>query len=385
MTEQEEIQQRLAEVLAQHSSYLHRASTATVNQILTLIDDTGSELAREIHARLDNLSPAELTAFASGRYTTSRLEGLRNVIEAWAEALGSRIDAVFAADGLALAGYEASYMASLLSPEATAVTGAAVYEAALAQPVLGELVEDMLSGIAERARRQVYSTIRQGVTEGQSSAQIIKALRGTPALSFKDGVLQVAKNQADSIVRTARAHISSAAYDETYRALGVKTLVWSAMLELRTCSRCAPLDGRRFAIDKPHPKNPLHPRCRCTLIPLIADEQMGERPFVRALKVTGRDGNTGYRSIGRMTPKQREAAGLEVGQVSAKTSFAQWFDTLPERFQREWLGPAKFKLYKDGGYTIDRFSDPRNRAYTLDELRQQDAATFRELFGDDGL
>lgn len=380
-------QQILVEALAQHSSYLHRASTATVNQVVALIDESGVAMIRDIQDRLDGLTPAELTAFAAGRYTTLRVQALASTIESWASALAAQIDTLFAAEGLSLAGYEAGYMADLLGKATDSVaevtlSGAAALEAAMAQPVLGELVEDMLSGLAERAKQRVYASVRQGIAEGQTNAQIIKALRGTAALQFKDGVLHQLKVSADSVVRTARAHISSVAYDGIYRELGVKKVMWSAMLELRTCARCAVLDRKVFALDKPHPKNPIHPRCRCQLVPLISDEQMGERPFVRALRVVGRDGQAEYRSIGRMTEKQRKDAGLQVGQVSAKTSFAQWFDSLPERFQREWLGAARFKLYKEGGYSIDKFTDPLNRTYTLEDMRRLDGETFREVFGD---
>lgn len=380
-------QQILIEALAQHSSYLYRASTATVNQVAALIDESGVAMIRQLQDQLDSLTPAELSAFAAGRYTTRRVQALASAIDTWATSLAAQIDTLFASEGTALAGYEVGYMADLLrqatdTAVAVTLTGATAYEAVLAQPVLGQLVEDMLAGLAESGRQRVYATVRQGIAEGRTNAQIIKALRGTAALQHKDGVLQPLKVAADTVVRTARAHISSVTYDGIYRQLGVKTLVWSAMLELRTCARCAPLDGKRFDIDKPHPRSPLHPRCRCQLVPLIDESMMGRRPFVRALRVKGRDGKTGYRSIGNMTPKQREAAGLQVGQVSAKTSFAQWFDSLPERFQREWLGPARFQLYKDGGYSIDRFTDPRNREYTLEELRAQDASTFREIFGD---
>lgn len=383
----ESAQQILVEALAQHSSYLHRASTATVNQVIALIDESGVAMIREIQDRLDGLTAAELSAFAAGRYTTLRVQALASTIESWASALAEQIDTLFAAEGLSLAGYEAGYMADLLgkatdtAAEAT-IAGAAALEAAMAQPVLGELVEDMLAGLAERGKQRVYATVRQGIAEGQTNAQIIKALRGTAALQFKDGVLQPLKVSADSVVRTARAHISSVTYDGIYRQLGVKEVMWSAMLELRTCARCAALDRQVFAIDKPHPRNPIHSRCRCQLVPLIDESLMGDRPFVRALRVKGRDGQAEYRSIGRMTAKQRQDAGLQVGQVPAKTSFAQWFDSLPERFQREWLGESRFRLYKEGGYSIDKFTDPLNRAYTLDDLRRLDGETFREVFGD---
>ena len=109
---------------------------------------------------------------------------------------------------------------------------------------------------------------------------------------------------------------------------------------------------------------------------------MGQRPYVRALKVKGRDDQAKFRSIGNMTKKQREAAGLEVGQVSAGTTYADWFASQSARYQREWLGDRRYRLYKEGGYSLDRFTDPRQREYTLDELRARDRETFAEVFGE---
>lgn len=383
--EREIAQRKLVAAVSQHSTYLHRASTATVNRLHELLDQTSGALMREIHEQLDALAAAELAAFARGKYTTHRLKVLRSTIDDWAREFAKQIDVAFTDDAKALAGHEANHARNLLAGVLTgvpkAMSDALAYRTAMETPVLGEFIRTTFQDIPERTRRQMYAVIRQGVTEGRSNSEIIRALRGTKALQYKDGILQSTRNAIDTAVRTARAHISNTVQEKQWRDLGVKTLVWTATLELRTCRVCAPLDGQRFSIDAAFAKPPLHPRCRCTLVPLLDDELVGRRPFVRAAKVTGRDGKTGYRSIGRMTKKQREDAGLKVGQVDANTSFSKWFADQPERYQREWLGWSRFKLYKEGGYTLDKFIDPRNKAYTLADLRQKDSETFREVFG----
>jgi hypothetical protein len=121
--------------------------------------------------------------------------------------------------------------------------------------------------------------------------------------------------------------------------------------------------------------------CRSVLAPSFDGEVMGQRPYVRSLKVKGNDENAKFRPIGKMTQKQREEAQLKVGQVAASTNYSKWFDNQPASFQREWLGESRYRLYRDGGYSIDRFVDPIKGELTLDQLRQRDAATFAELFG----
>lgn len=379
-------QEQVVTALARHTSYLHRASTAQVNAITKAIESLSTDMTREVADRLDNLTPAELSAFSRGRYTTDRLKGLRNVIDGWAVKMGETLNGMALGGFEELAGHETEFARTLLSESIegalpAAPTAAAAYASAVAKPVLGELVEDMLAEIPDKARKLVYSRVRQGISQGETNYQIVRALRGTKALNYKDGVLQTSRNDIERVVRTARSHVSTSAYEDTYGALGVEEIVWVASLELRTCKRCAPLDGRRFRLNEPHPRPALHPNCRCTLAPSFNGEIMGKRPYVRAMKVKGHDGESKYRSIGNMTAKQREAAGLEVGQVSANTTFSGWFASQGAAYQREWLGDKRYQLYKKKDYSLERFVDPIKGELTLDQLRQRDAATFAELFG----
>ena len=82
-----------------------------------------------------------------------------------------------------------------------------------------------------------------------------------------------------------------------------------------------------------------------------------------------------------MTRKQRDKAGLKTGHVSATATYSGWFAQQDSMFQREWLGPKRYELYRKGGYSIDRFVDPRGKEYTLEELKKRDAQTFKEVFG----
>ena len=65
-------------------------------------------------------------------------------------------------------------------------------------------------------------------------------------------------------------------------------------------------------------------------------------------------------------------------QVSTKTSFSEWFADMPASFQREWLGPVKYKLYSEGNYTIDKFVNKNTgKPYTIDDLKKMDKKTFK--------
>jgi len=57
------------------------------------------------------------------------------------------------------------------------------------------------------------------------------------------------------------------------------------------------------------------------------------------------------------------------GQVDAKITYPQWLKTQPAAAQKEVLGPARYKLWKDGRLKIDQFTDKTGRTLTLDELK----------------
>jgi hypothetical protein len=64
------------------------------------------------------------------------------------------------------------------------------------------------------------------------------------------------------------------------------------------------------------------------------------------------------------------------GQVSEKLNYSDWLRTKPADFQDEVLGAERAKLFRDKKVDIDRFTNDRGRTYTLEELREVDAALF---------
>lgn len=369
----EAAQRKIVEAVARHTAWLHRAATAQVNDVNEIIDKSGETLARLLNDRLDNLTPAELKAFTQGKYATSRLKGLRKELDKWTKALASEVtQASF--DGFEkLAGYEASYardtLAGAIEDELPkAPTAAAAMKAAKDSPVLGQMLDELVSDVTGPVKKRVYATMRQGISEGQTNQQIVRALRGTKALNYKDGALQTTRVAAERMVRTGRNHVSNTAYDETYQALGVDEVVDVATLDGRTSAYCASIDGRRHKVGTAHPTPPYHPNCRTMQAPSLDGDVMGKRPYVKAFKPVGK------------VPKSERPKNM-TGQVSAKTTYSDWFARQPASFQREWLGDKRYKLYRDGGYTIDKFVDPVRGKLTLDELRAKDRETFKEIFG----
>ena len=67
-----------------------------------------------------------------------------------------------------------------------------------------------------------------------------------------------------------------------------------------------------------------------------------------------------------------------IGTTSDKTNYKEWFNGESAAFQKEVLGPTKYKLWKKGDMKFDRFIDPTGKSYTIEELYKLDESAFKK-------
>lgn len=358
----------LLEVLTQHQAYLYRASSQSVNELLGLFNDDTNAMLSKLRDLLDELSDSEKIALAGGKYTTSNLREIRDLISQWFSNVNTSLPEAFAVSATAMAVYEANYIAKLYGAKIGKPDGEKLFSAAKKVPLAGgALVDDLLSRIAESSRQKVEYAIRDGINTGKTNQEIIQRIRGTKRLNFEDGLLNSTKSDIDRTVRTIRSHVANQAYLDSYKKIGFEYVRFVSVLDGRTSKLCASLDGTIWEINDPSKRvPPLHPHCRSILVPVDKDGQLvGERPFVmdeRKVKDIPKD----------------ERSQL-IGQLDANTTFKEFFKKTDDFFQKEWLGPKRFKLYKEGKFDFDKFFDPDGRLYTLDQLRSLDEQTFKML------
>lgn len=357
-------QDAILSAIAQHSAYSYRLSSGEVNKLITLFDKQSSEMVKELQNLLNELSDAERIALSGGRYTTPLLKDIRELFATWQSTLASSLPEAFAISATALAVHEANFASKIVGKKA-AIDGAKLFAKAKKIPVTGgALVDELFNKIKEDARVRVEHAIRQGITDGWTNQQIVQRIKGKKAFNYQDGILQQSRSDIDRVVRTARSHVSNVTYNDTYKALGVEKVVVCATLDGRTCMRCASLDGQEFDIDDPKKPNfPEHPHSRTVYMPKI-DDMGGERPFV-----------LDKRKVKDIPKGQRDNI---IGQTDSKTKFKDLLEK-NDSFAQEWLGEKRYKLFKEGGYKIDKFIDPLGRKYSLAELEILDKKTFKEL------
>ncbi|MDK2169998.1 minor capsid protein [Acinetobacter baumannii] len=358
----------LLEVLTQHQAYLFRASSQSVNELLTIFNDESTLMLAKLRDLLDELNDSEKAALAAGLYTTANLKEIRDLISQWFLGLNTSLPEAFAISATALAVYEANYTAKLYGGKIKKPNGEKLFTAAKKAPLVGgALVDDLLSKIAESARQKVEYAIRDGISSGKTNQEIVQRIRGTKRLNYEDGLLTSSKTDIDRTVRTVRSHVENQAYLDTFNKIGFEYVRFVSVLDGRTTKLCASLDGSVWEVnDLAKRVPPLHPNCRSILVPVEKDGQLvGERPFVmdeRKVKDIPKD----------------ERSQL-IGQLDANTTFKEFFNKTDEFFQKEWLGPKRYKLFKEGKFDFDKFFDPEGRLYTIDQLRKLDDQTFKEL------
>lgn len=78
----------------------------------------------------------------------------------------------------------------------------------------------------------------------------------------------VSYRQADMLVRTEMAHIQTSAAQQRYKDYGIQEVqVWADKDE-RRCEVCGELHQKRYPVNAAMPI-PAHPKCRCTIIPVV--------------------------------------------------------------------------------------------------------------------
>lgn len=360
-------QDAILSAIAQHSAYSYRLSSGEVNKLITLFNRQSNEMTKELQSLLNELSDAERVALSGGQYTTPLLKEIQGLFATWQSSLAVALPEAFAVSATALAVHEAAFAAKLVG-EKISLDGEKILKKAKKIPVVGgALVDELFDKIKDDARLRVEYAIRQGITDGWTNQQIVQRIKGKKALNYQDGILQQSRSDIERVVRTSRSHVANTAYIDTYKAIGFTHVKFVATLDGRVSRTCASLDQSMWEIESPKIRRPpLHPNCRSVLVGVDADGNLaGKRPFVMD-----------ERKVKDIPKDQRDGI---IGQLDANTSFKQFFDKADDFFQKEWLGEKRYKLYKEGNYSIDKFVDPLGRQYTLAELRVLDEKTFKEL------
>lgn len=378
----------LEDIMNRHLVYLQRLVPQLGREVIAIIDKNNPELRGEIASWLDknelfNLTKAQQDQIAVLRNKVFKLRG-GAISDASEKYQGDMLELaereqLWLANGVEDLGGEAMLLSSTSAlskmVERTPFTGATLNQ-----------IYDKLS-VDDTAR--VMSTVQNGLMNGLTSEQIQREIFGTAKQNHKDGILQHTRNYINNtntnsgVVRTTVNGVQNESKRLLYNANSdiVDKLQYSSMFDGRTSFICASRDGNIYRLGS-EPPLPAHINCRSQYIPDIDGLDIeSTRPYVsdvRTRKERERDFRSEARDRGvKIKTVRDEWKAKAIGQVSDKTTFKEWLPRQPVKFQKEYLGKAKYDLWKKGDLKLDRFTDPLGKNYTLDELYKIDSGAFK--------
>jgi SPP1 gp7 family putative phage head morphogenesis protein len=336
-----------------HQVQVQRLASGILAKLLPLLDRADEEIVSKLIVR---------GATLEGSFTSVRLGKLLDAIRKINHDAHVSVGKELRKELVEIAGYEAEFQRRLISSvlpiawDFVSPTVEMLKAAVTARPFQGRLLKEWVAELDEAKARRLRDAIRLGVVQGDTVDQIVRRVRGTKALRYTDGIMNIGRRGAEAMVRTAVAHTTTAARDELYKANSdlIASEQWVSTLDTRTCPQCMGLDGQKFELGK-GTQTPAHIGCRCVRVPVT-----------KSWKELGFD-------IDDLPPATRASVN---GQVSATETYGSWLKKQPSGVQDEALGTTRAALFRKGGLPVDRFTNRVGDELTLDQLRRLEDQAF---------
>lgn len=345
----------IADLAVRHQVGVSRLSTGVLKRLLPILDKADDEIVAKLLSR---------GATLEGSITSKRLQSLLDAIRGINHDAHVAVGKVLRPELRNVAKYEADFQHMMLSktlPVALDIVSPSVEmlnAVATAQPFQGKLLKEWLSELEAGKARRVRDAVRLGMVQGEPVDQIVRRIRGTRALNYRDGVMEIGRRGAEAMTRTAVAHTTSAARQAVYEANSeiIKAETWVSTLDARTCPTCQGRDGQQYDLGK-GPQTPAHIGCRCVRVPVT-----------KSWRELGFD-------VDELPPSTRASMN---GQVPATQTYGEWLRKQPAAVQDEALGPTRGALFRSGGVKVDRFTNRAGDELTLNQLKAKDAQAFEK-------
>lgn len=349
---------QLVEITTRHQVYLERLKAGEANQFASFLQ----QMDRSIRDRLLGQDLTEFTRARLERLLTSTEKQLQKILDSYYDQLNGHL--------VDLALYESKFEAKALDSvvagfNTVVPTENQIIAAVTTRPLSvrgadgGKLLEPFIRDWTATEVKRVSGAVRQGFYEGQTTTQIVQAIRGTRKANYTDGILNITSRNARAVTHTAVQHAASQARQMTWERNPdlVQGVRWVSTLDSKTTQVCRSLDGRVYPVHK-GPRPPIHVNCRSSTSPVLD-------PIFDAF-----DEGATRASVG-------PSGG---GQVDANQSYYEWLKKQPRAFVETAIGKKRAKLFLDGGLTAERFAElnlGRNFApLTLKEMEALEPIAF---------
>jgi len=384
--------QKFEDSFITHNIYLQRYAANLANYIVTIIDGTEGDLLKILETSLERFG-----VVAPTKKTLEKFDKIQR--DVYKLRSGGIIKAQnYVTDELVeLAHNEAVFAKQsteyLLDDIALKAPSKAILESIVTNGVYaGSTIEQMFKTLAVNDTKRIMQHVRNGMTQGLTTESIVRGISGTAKMNYKDGILNITRNEARTIARTSTNGVANSAKMSMYLKntdviTGVK---FSAVLDGRTSLTCASVDGSIWKLPEEAGEvlqPPLHHNCRSSLVPEVKGfENMDyKKPAANKDFMAREKGwDRRWKDLSSSTRKKYyykeiQATPEPFRQVSSKTTFPEYFERQPESFKRDYLGPTRYELYKEGNLKLDKFVSDTGRPLTVQQLEQANQNIFKEI------
>ena len=249
---------------SRHQHYLERYKTGEYNSLLPFLKRVEESLILQL---------SKAKTFKSQERINKLLATIQRDTQLLLEEYTGQLSLDLVELGKAEADFTVATLAQsqdldFVTPSVTQITAAVK-----ARPFNSVLLKDELKDFSTKQAKFIRNNVALGFAEGQTNQQIIKSVIGSSDLNFKDGSMQVTRNAASRMVRTAVQHTAAVAKSKVYADNDdlIDKYAWVSTLDSRTSPTCQARDGRVYVLGK-GPLPPAHYNCRSTTIAVFDED-----------------------------------------------------------------------------------------------------------------
>jgi len=335
------VNEKLRNTTIRHSVYMEQLKNNEVKKIIALLNKTDVDLRKQLLKRkgvtptitskrleLMKKDVAEIIADAKQIYTNSLTKTATGVVQSELKFTNNLIKNAIPNE----------VPISFIQPAPSQILGAIK-----ATPFANTTTQGMIADWARSKTNTFTNAIQQAYVQGKSIDDVASILFGSKAFNYTNGLVDASRRQVRTQVRTAINHFASTSREIIYAENQdiIKGIQWVSTLDGSTTLLCMNLDGKVDYSDGSKnelngQRPPAHFNCRSTTVPVIKS--------LKEMGLSDKEFSKGTR------------ASMN-GQVPETETYKTWFAKQDETFQKKTLGTGKYELYKNGGYTLDKFVD----------------------------
>lgn len=331
-----------------------------------LLAKTDAELKVLIAERTDPLTTSRRKF---GKTRTARLKAIQKAIREIQAPAFSEIRARIKAEMIEVGALEAVFAADAIQASLPVVVSLALPPSnvmrviATSKPFDGKILRQWISQLQTRDVNRMMDQIRTGLVQGETTDSISRRI-----FNQQSGTRNTTKRDIEGITRTAINFMANEGAEELYIANKkiIPKVVYTATLDGRTTKQCIGLDGNVYLVGQ-GPIPPVHFNCRSRRVPVVNGKLLGSRPAVAT---------TRQMLKGMSRSERRRTINSLTGQVPATQTYSTFLRGQPVAFQNDVLGKTSATLFRKGGLTVDKFTNPAGKPFTIAQLREQHPEAF---------